>query len=186
MTVMAHRPNLGTNDKMPSCMQEIRLRPPQGVDGPAIHELIARCPPLDANSLYCNLLQASHFGDYCILAERQGRAVGWISGYRLPNDPQTLFIWQVAVDNDARGHGLAGRMLENLLSRPHLADIRHIQTTITPSNQASWSLFRRFAATAGADIRDQMLFDRTAHFGNAHESEHLVSIGPLTVLRAVA
>lgn len=186
MTIQAHQPDLGSSHPDHDDAPAIRFRPPQPADGPAIHALIASCPPLDANSLYCNLLQASHFGECCILAELSGQPVGWVSGYRLPADPLTLFVWQVAVDDRVRGQGLAGRMLAQLLRRPHLADIRQIQTTITPSNQASWSLFQRFAEQVGARIQNQRLFDRDTHFGGAHESEHLVTIGPLPPVRAAA
>lgn len=184
MTARNHRPDLDPSPKVSDDKQKLGFRPPTADDGPAINALIARCPPLDTNSLYCNLLQASHFADCCILAEQAGRTVGWISGYRLPDDPQTLFVWQVAVDARARGRGLAGSMLEALLSRPSLADIRQVQTTITPSNKASWGLFRRLAASVGTGIRDRALFDGATHFGGGHESEHLVTIGPLTPVRA--
>lgn len=186
MTSQAHQPDLGSSHRQRENTPAITFRPPHPTDGPAIHALIAACPPLDTNSVYCNLLQASHFGECCILAELSGRPVGWISGYRLPTDPQTLFVWQVAIDDTVRGQGLAGRMLSLLLTRPQLADIRQIQTTITPSNQASWSLFRRFAERAGAGIKNQRLFDSDTHFGGAHESEHLVTIGPLSPVRAAA
>jgi len=67
-----------------------------------VHDLIARCPPLDRNSLYCNLLQCSHFAATCALARHDDTTVGFVSGYRPPSDPGVLFIWQVAVDSTAR------------------------------------------------------------------------------------
>src|SRR5690606_27480359 len=45
------------------------LRRPIAADGPAITRLIAACPPLDSNAAYCNLLQCTHFADFCIVAE---------------------------------------------------------------------------------------------------------------------
>ncbi|AUN31058.1 diaminobutyrate acetyltransferase [Niveispirillum cyanobacteriorum] len=162
------------------------LRKPQAADGAAIHRLIAACPPLDVNSLYCNLLQASHFADCCILAEGAGLVVGWISGYRLPVDPRTLFVWQVAVDPAVRGQGLGQRLLTALLARPGLGDITAIATTITPSNRASWALFQGFADSQGAPLRHDTHFDRERHLAGTQESEHLVTIGPLPTMRAAA
>ena len=69
----------------------------------AIAALIACCPPLDPNSIYCNLLQATHFAPICIKAERRGPLDGWISGYRLPEDPEAMFVRQVAMHERARG-----------------------------------------------------------------------------------
>lgn len=173
-----HRPENATSDATSSeeDATTITLRQPVAGDGADIHRLIAACPPLDTNSLYCNLLQATHFAQTCILAERNGQAVGWISGYVPPNDPHTLFVWQVAVHEAARGQGLGRRMLQGLLDRPALARVRHIQTTITPSNQASWALFQGFAKARGASLSHEAHFHRDRHFDGAHETEHMVSI----------
>src|SRR3546814_5243060 len=107
--------------------------------------LVARCHPLDTNSVYCNLLQCSDFADTAIAAENaQGELVGFISGYRPPARPDTLFVWQVAVDSSMRGQGLALRMLLALtarVAREH--DVRFMETTISPDNAASQALFKR-------------------------------------------
>ena len=105
---------------MPQPMQtrrtdKISFRMPNADDGAAIWNLVRDCKPLDENSMYCNLIQCDHFRDTCVLAERDGEVVGWISAYLLPDDSETLFVWQVAVSPKARGTGLGVRMLEHLL-----------------------------------------------------------------------
>src|SRR3546814_7090005 len=55
-------------DRLP----DFSFRNPVAEDAQAIHDLIAACPPLDTNSLYCNLLQCTHFAETCVLAERDG------------------------------------------------------------------------------------------------------------------
>src|SRR3546814_20531176 len=61
------------------------LRRPTDGDGYNLHQLVARCQPLDTNSCYGNLLQCSDFADTAIAAENaQGELVGFISGYRPP------------------------------------------------------------------------------------------------------
>ena len=157
---------------------EVVLRAPIDSDGRAIHELIAACPPLDVNSMYCNLLQTSHFADTAIVAELDGAIVGCVTGYRVPTDPSVLFVWQVAVSEAGRGRGLAGRMLRGLLER-HEATVRHLHTTITPDNEASWALFQGLARDLGAPTQHQLLFARDAHFGGAHDDELLLRIGPI-------
>ena len=86
---------------------DIIIRTPAASDGAAVNELIERCKPLDENSVYCNLLQCSHFNDTCVLAEAEGEVVGFVSGYLLPKRDDRLFVWQVAVDERARGRSLA-------------------------------------------------------------------------------
>lgn len=157
----------------------IRLRKPKATDGMAVWQLIAECPPLDRNSVYCNLLQCSHFADTCILAERDGEPVGWISGYRPPTETDTLFVWQVAVHESARGCGLAGRMLTDLLRRPECAGVKRLKTTVTPDNKGSFALFRSFASRVEAPFREADGFDSQAHFDGRHDSERLITIGPI-------
>lgn len=153
------------------------FRKPVSTDGAGVFSLIERCKPLDVNSMYCNLLQCSHFADTSILAERNGEIAGFISGYRLPDQPDTLFVWQVAVAASARGQGLASQMLLQLLKR-HAKSVHHLHTTITPDNAASWNTFRRLAASLDAPLNDSDMFTREEHFNGEHETEKLVHIGP--------
>ena len=160
-------------------MQNILLSPPESTDGSAVSELINRCLPLDTNSRYCNLLQCSHFDNTAVIAKAEGKTVGFISGYILPQADNTLFIWQVAVDSAARGTGLAQKMIRDIITRPACANITHIETTITNDNNASWSLFERIAKHYDAPLVRSVMFDRTHHFAGAHDTEMLVKIGPL-------
>lgn len=154
----------------------IRLRKPTVEDGSDVWELISACKPLDENSMYFNLIQCDHFADTCILAEREGEVVGWISGHIPPEKPDALFVWQVAVSPEARGLGLAGRMLRALFDRDALADVTRIETTITRDNKPSWGLFRAFAKKRGGSLTFAPHFERGAHFDGAHATEYLVNI----------
>lgn len=152
------------------------LRKPSAQDGAHIHALIARCAPLDTNSLYCNLLQASHFADTAIVAEDDTGVCGFISGYRLPTAPNTLFVWQVAVDARMRGQGLASRMLLQLLANQQ--GVQFLHTTITEANKASWHTFERLARTLEAPLSSREFFNKHQHLNGQHDSEFLVEIGP--------
>lgn len=143
----------------------------------AVHRLIERCPPLDPNSSYCNLLQCGHFSATSVAVEMEGELVGFISGYLVPSRPDTLFIWQVAVDSQARGLGLASRMLLNIVSRQD-ERVRFMETTITASNEASWALFKGFAKKVSAELESAVWMDKDKHFDGQHDSEELLRIGP--------
>jgi L-2,4-diaminobutyric acid acetyltransferase len=150
-------------------------------DGPALTALIKRCPPLDENSAYANLLQVSHFADTAIVTrDPAGGLLGAITGYALPEAPHTLFIWQVAVAPEARGEGLALTMLQSLVRRPRVQPFRALTATVTEDNAASWALFHRFAEAHGALLRSGPWLDEHAHFAGAHASEHRLLIEPLT------
>ena len=166
----------------------ITLRRPRKADGAAIWAMIKEIGSLDDNSMYCNLLQCSHFAGTCALAERDGQPIGWISAYIPPESPDTLFVWQVAVHPSARGRGLAKRLIHELLKRPECFEVRHIHSTITRDNKASWALFRAVAGELSAPLTGGTHFERETHFDGAHATEHLVRIGPFdrVTLRRVA
>lgn len=157
----------------------IRLRAPLGTDGPRVWALIAATPALDGNSLYANLLQCSDFSATCALAETDGELVGWMSGYIPPKQPDTLFVWQICVSDAARGRGLAGQLIGEVLARPDNAHIRHIACTITQDNAASWALFTAVARKLDAPLQRAERFDRATHFAGQHASELGVTIGPI-------
>ena len=162
---------------------QISLRPPTPSDGASVFRLIGRCPPLDTNSMYCNLLQCTHFTGTSVVAVQsvnsEEELVGFISAYLIPEREDTLFIWQVAVDERTRGMGLAGSMLKQILDRPQCSKITHLETTITESNTASWALFESLANKLETTLQKSVMFDRDKHLAGEHDTEFLVRIGPL-------
>ena len=172
-------PGAGTNQARPD--MDVTLRKPDSEDGARLHALVKRCQPLDENSLYCNLLQCTHFADTCVAAELDGELVGFISAYIPPKQYNSLFVWQVAVDKKARGLGLASRMLAELLDRDECQNVQYIDTTITPDNDASWALFHRFADKRRYRTETFILFDSRIHLSGAHKDEHHRRIGPFNL-----
>lgn len=158
---------------------KLSLRHPRATDGHPLNQLVAACPPLDTNSVYCNLLQCQHFADTSVAGLVDNRLVGFISAYLLPDDPETLFIWQVAVDADYRGQGLAKRMLNWLVTQQGTASARQLITSITPDNLGSWKLFESLARDWHARPVKKMLFEREQHFAGQHDDEYLLRIAPL-------
>lgn len=154
------------------------IRAPRGTDGAAIWSLIQANPSLDDNSLYCNLLQTTHFATTCALAEQDGSIVGWASGYIPPEQQDTLFIWQVCVDQAAQGQGLGRRLIGDVLSRPACRQVTMLECTITDDNEPSWGLFRSIARRMRAQLRQVEHFARDVHFAGLHASEFAVCIGP--------
>jgi len=166
----------------PATQSEILLRAPRVADGAAIHALIRACPPLDLNSAYAYLLLSHHFTDTCVVAEKNGEIVGYVSGYVPPAQPDVFFVWQVAVHEHGRGLGLGQRMLRHLLQRPAAHGARYVETTVSPSNGPSRAMFQRLAASLGTSLQETALFT-TDMFGPgaAHEDETLLRIGPFSL-----
>jgi L-2,4-diaminobutyric acid acetyltransferase len=160
-------------------MSGVSYRAPAASDGATLWRLAKRSESLDLNSPYYYLAFCTRFADSSIVAEQEDRVLGFVTGLLDP-DPATLFVWQVGVDAEARGRGIASGMLDALLKRSPCRGVERLDTTVTPSNQASLALFRGLARRWGAAVRESV-FLRAEDFPEqgSHEAEHLLSIAPL-------
>lgn len=166
--------------------KDIFIRAPKLEDGASVHALIKACPPLDLNSAYLYFLVCDHFRSTSVVAEYDGKLLGCISAYRRPDQPDVLFVWQVAVHSDARGQGLGRRMLDAVAARSDAKHAKWMETTISPSNTASRRLFASWAESHDLTITESSYLE-PHHFqtGDAdenstetHEAECLFRIGP--------
>ena len=154
---------------------DIILRKPNKNDAKHIYNLVESTKVLDLNSEYLYLLQATHFKDCCSVAVENEKVIGFVSGYIHPGQKDTFFIWQVAVDENFRGKGIAQRLIMEIISRKNMAQIKKIQTTISPSNKSSQRLFEKLTGKMEADISSETMFE-VSDFNNAHEDEVLYEI----------
>ncbi|WP_218126732.1 diaminobutyrate acetyltransferase [Glycomyces sambucus] len=160
-------------------MPPLELGPPGPGDGAPMERLARESGGLDVNSGYAYLLWCRDFADTSVVARAGGRLAGFITGYRRPAAPDTLFVWQVAVGPDHRRRGLASRMLGHLAETVRAEGVRFVEATVTPGNKASMHLFESFAKRSGSDLTRDVLFSEH-ELGSGHEPEVLQRIGPLT------
>ena len=155
----------------------LRYRRPRVADGSALWSL-ARANGLDENSPYAYLLWAEYFADTMVVATTEDdddTPVGFVTAFARPDEPTTVFVWQIGVDEGHRRRGIAGALLD------HLADwtgLDHREATVTPTNIASETLFRRFGERHGGVVETEMLFTED-HFPPGHEAEVRFRIGPI-------
>ncbi len=158
---------------------DIMLEPPGVEDGAAVWRIARDSRALDLNSSYSYLLWFRDFAATSVVARGAGGdPVAFTTGYVRPERPDTLVVWQIAVDESRRGQGLAGAMLDHLVVRLRPRGVRHLETTVTPMNTASDRLFTVFARRQGATLRREVLFDGGL-FPDVHDPEVLYRIGPL-------
>ncbi|ETW94759.1 MAG: hypothetical protein ETSY1_33495 [Candidatus Entotheonella factor] len=158
---------------------DLTLRTPRLRDGAAIWQLVQCTQPLDINSCYTYLLLSSHFASTSVVALHRNDLVGFITGYRLPEASDVLFVWQVGVTSAWRGQGIAGAMLRHLLDRDTCRDVRFLEATITPTNTPSKALFRALARERNVPCQELAGFAPQDFGTEAHEAEQLFRIGPL-------
>ena len=77
----------------------IRIDRPDVADGSALWRIAGDSGTLDLNSSYSYLLWCRDFADTSAVArDETGEPVGFVTGYVRPERPDTLLVWQVAVD----------------------------------------------------------------------------------------
>ncbi|MFJ6753190.1 diaminobutyrate acetyltransferase [Streptomyces sp. NPDC091266] len=157
-----------------------KLDTPRVEDGAAIWRIARDSKALDLNSSYSYLLWCRDFAATSVVArDTEGEPAAFVTGYLRPDRPETLVVWQVAVDDAHRGQGLAAALLDGLTTRTTRdLGVRHVETTITPDNAASNRLFASFAERHGVQIKREVLFDAGLFPEQGHEPEVLHLIGP--------
>ncbi|MGE4382022.1 MAG: diaminobutyrate acetyltransferase [Arcobacter sp.] len=155
------------------------LRKPDKNDSKEIFQLIKSVGTLDLNSQYLYLLQTTHFQNTCSVAIYNKKIVGFVSGYIIPDDKETLFIWQVAVSNEVRGQNLAMKIILDIFNKNNTSNnIKYILSTVSPSNKASQRVFEKIANKLNTKIENKTLFSIDDFF-DAHEEEIQYLIGPI-------
>lgn len=164
----------GSGGVFPAC----RIRPPAVADGASVWELVRKIGVLDLNSAYFYVMMGGYFAATSLVAEHAGRILGFVWGFRPPERPETLFVWQIGVAPEATGRGIAGRLLRALLDRPACRAVRCIEATVAPTNLASAALFRALARDLGTPCVVSTGFPATLFPEANHEPERLFRIGP--------
>ncbi|WP_436778181.1 diaminobutyrate acetyltransferase [Yinghuangia sp. YIM S09857] len=166
---------------MPDDLRDNRLllRPPTVDDGADLWRLARDVGSLDLNSEYHYLLWCRDFAATSVVACVDDRVRGFVTGYVRPDVPDTLMVWQVAVDPGVRGRGVAARMVGELLSRRAPFGQVFVEATVTPGNAASTALFNGLGRDLGVPVGRTALFAAEHFPGSAHEPEVLFRIGPV-------
>jgi L-2,4-diaminobutyric acid acetyltransferase len=155
---------------------------PSTLDGKGIWRVARDSRTLDLNSSYAYLLWCRDFAGTSAVARIDGEVVGFVIGYHRPSEPDTLVVWQVAVDAAQRGTGLGAALLDSVVRR---TGARHLEATVTEDNDASIALFRALAARWGAGLTGGRLFTPEL-FPDEHAAEFLFRIGPFRSVSAPA
>ena len=159
--------------------KRISVSTPTKNSGYAIYKLIERCQPLDLNSPYLYFIQSHYFQKTCAIATCSNDVIGFVSGFMDPLKENTLFVWQVAIDEPFRGRGLAQTLINYILQQN--LNTEFIETSITEDNLASQKLFNKLSKHLNTVITQEKFLDQQTHFLKQHESEYLFRIGPFTL-----
>ncbi|WP_226035551.1 diaminobutyrate acetyltransferase [Aquibacillus saliphilus] len=147
-------------------------------DGAAMWELVNNST-LDQNSAYKYIMMCEYFKETCVVAKENDKLVGFVTAFIPPERHDVLFIWQVGVDSSQRGKGIASKLLNTLIQREYCQNVHYVEATVTPSNKASQSLFRRLAHDHQTECTVSDLFGEELFPSDDHEPELNFRVGPL-------
>lgn len=155
----------------------VTTRSPSIQDTAEISQLIRSTGFLEPNTTYAYLLLSHHFSATSAVAECGGEIVGCLLGYRLPEQRDCLFVWQVGTLAAHRRRGIGRRLLREIHSRRALQDLKHLEFTIAPTNAPSLSLFESWAREIGTEMTQVGKFSAALFGASNHEDEEVFRIG---------
>lgn len=158
--------------------RQIDIRKPSFKDAKEIWQFVRDCGHLDLNSPYHYYMMCRDFAETSIVAEQDGQIIAYCSAYLRPNDPRTLFVWQIGVAADRRGMALGQKLLCALIDRCADKSISHLEATIALDNKAAEGLFNGVANQYRASLLKSSFLEAD-DFPGPHHSEILLRIGPL-------
>lgn len=160
--------------------KDIAYRNPGAADGPVVWQLVKDTPGLDSNSPYYYTLWFRDFADTSLLATVDGTTVGFLTGYRRPDEPGTYFVWQTAV---SPRHGipfLGVKLFQAAADREVARGARYVEATVSADNKAIIMVLKQFAKKHAAPVHTEVLFPAGLFPDGSHHDEILYRIGPIT------
>ena len=157
---------------------EIVYDKPVVEDGAAMWKLVNEST-LDQNSPYKYIMMCEFFQETCVTAKENGELVGFVTAFIPPEKPDVIFVWQIGIGENQRGKGIATGLLRELTNRTISDDVRYLEATVTPTNEASKALFKGFADKNDVTCTVAPCFDKNLFPGDDHEEELTYRIGPL-------
>lgn len=151
---------------------------PNTEDGSEMWKLVKQSGVLDLNSPYSYLMMTKFFNKTCLIAKQRDRIAGFVTAFILPEKQDTVFVWQIGVAKDFRGQGIGTKILKNLLTCEGCKKVSYLEATISPSNQASQSLFTGLARKLNTKYTISECFPENWFPVQDHEKEQIYRIGP--------
>lgn len=168
--------------------ETITYRPPTVEDASGIWRLVRDSGVLDCNSAYVYLLLCRDFAKTCLVATVESIIVGFVTGYRRPENSRTLFVWQIGVAADWRGRRIGSALLDRVVQRARAeTPVDFVEATVAADNPASRKLFQSFASAMNVPLHESAAdgFPAELFPDGQHEAEPIIRLGPFPRSTAV-
>jgi L-2,4-diaminobutyric acid acetyltransferase len=109
-----------------------------------VQSLIKRNGPyVYSYNIYVYWILSKYYNSTTIVAEYNNNIIGIITGLQ-SIDKNTIFIWQLCVDEVYRRQNIAIKLINSLFESSKRMGIKAIELTITEENHKSLALFKKF------------------------------------------
>lgn len=159
--------------------KNVEFRPPEPADATAAWELVANTPNLDDNSLYYYMIWFRDFADASLVATVDDAFIGFLTGYRRPDEPDVYFVWQEAVQPRHGIPDLGVKLFERAVEHQVATGAKFVEASVSAANKSIIMVLRKLAKKYSTEIEKSILFPAD-HFPGGHHDEILYRIGPLT------
>ncbi len=123
-------------------------------DATAICQLAAELKPLIQHTPYTYWVLCNYAHRRAFVAEKDGQLVGFVTSVLSDADPPVLLVWQLGVVPEARGTGLADRLLDRVAQAGRRSGATAIEATIEEDNPASRRAFERLASRLNSELTE--------------------------------
>lgn len=151
----------------------IKIQPCTAADYSSVRRLVDASESLDKHTDYTYWIALNQWPHLFLVAKLEDQVVGFTFGFRNANNPGRLFLWQIGVSVAKRRQGIAERLVLEFCERGKRDGAKELWTTIADDITPSLSLFKKIAATYGANLVER---GSTGDLGGLLQPEQIYSI----------
>ncbi|QUH05534.1 diaminobutyrate acetyltransferase [Saccharopolyspora erythraea] len=158
--------------------EEVVFRTPEPKDGQAVWEMVSNDRQLDTNSPYYYTMWFRDFAHESLVATVRDEIVGFLTGYRRPDEPETYVVWQEAVRPRHGIPNLGVDIFEHAAAQQIADGAKYVEATVSANNKPIIWVLKKFAKAHAAEVETGVLFP-SDYFPGEHHDEVLYRIGPI-------
>ena len=122
-------------------------------DNENVSTLLTNCTPyVLPHHPYIYWIMCEYFPSLCFVAKEDDAIIGFVCSLH-STEKNSIFIWQLAVDNAYRQIGVAKLLCEKIINYSRSYGLNSIQMTINSENVASVTFFSSLARQYGTSLK---------------------------------
>lgn len=130
------------------------VRPVRDDEWPALARIEHACFGDQGYSSYFLRMAPRVFGDACLVADDDGRLLGYAIGALESRRRADGWVLSVAVLPEARGRGLGEALTRSCVAALEQGGARLVRLTVAPDNASALRLYRRLGFVADEELPD--------------------------------